>query len=395
MTAKPLVWLLLLFQAGAPLLLHAQNTNRFTGNDTIFRIGVLLPLHSNRVFVNSEEDFFFPAETQTAVEYYQGLLLALEELANRGMNADIQVVNTSDSAQLEQDLRLLQNAHLLFTTAQGHALKHINRFSARHQVPLVYAGPVPSMQTWNNPYFILTSATLRTHCEFLFDYIYQRHFADRILLIGQPQVAQEKELTSLFLAANQRKVDSGLYPLPMVVLADSARPLLRQLNDSLSSLLTNVVIVASTDAHFINSVTTQLVRHNSKRIQLIGMPGWRALDRLSLSALDTLNCLASSAFFYDRNDSALVAFRKRYQSRFQLSPSENAVRGYDHGLYFGNQLYRFGRWMMGAFPPPAYSPLACVFKVVPVMKGEDVIYRENKGLFLLTVDRRKWRKATG
>lgn len=366
--------------------------DRFNYRDSTFTIGMLLPLHGQQVYVNNKDDYVFPAETQWSVEYYQGALLALEELALQGMKAHVHLIDVTDSVALKQGLGRLQQAHLLFTLAQGEALETINRFSAAGHIPLVYALPAPFPPAIHNQFFIFSSPTLRSHAEFLFDYVYRRHFGDRILLVHRADVPQENEIAAYVVQANQRKKASGLYPLPLVHLADSAHRVIRQLQDSLSSLLHNVVLIASNDESFVQAVGMQLMRQSDKRIQLIGLPSWRNLSRLPLPMLDTLNCLVSAGFFLDRNDTALLQFRQRYQQRFQTPPSEYSVRGYDHGRYFGNQLYRFGRWMMGAFPAPQQPPLATAFKVVPVLRGEEILYRENKGIFLLVFADGNWRR---
>src|SRR6185295_17669441 len=51
-----------------------------------YTIALLLPFHAGRVYVEDLNggDYFFPDETQVAVEYYQGALLALDSLSKIG-----------------------------------------------------------------------------------------------------------------------------------------------------------------------------------------------------------------------------------------------------------------------------------------------------------------------
>ncbi|MCS6991517.1 MAG: hypothetical protein NZL95_06600 [Chitinophagales bacterium] len=311
------------------------------------------------------------------------------------MKAQLHIVDILDSTDFSRGLKQLSNAHLLFGMFHGKELKTINELSFSNHIPVVYALPTLTSPVSGNQYFILGSATLRSHCEYLFEYVYRRHFGDRVLLVGRKQVAQEMEVLSYFQSLNQKKTEAGLYPLPWIVFQDTGRLALRNLADSLSHLLTNVVILASNDAQFINSIMHHLSKHAEKSIKLIGMPGWRTLERISPSLLDSFDCLISTSFFYERTDSAVQHFRNNYQARFLVPPSEHALRGYDHGKYFGNQLAQFGRWMLGVFPPPASPPVASVFKVVPVMQGENVLYRENKGVFLLRYTQGKWQRFSG
>ncbi len=381
-----------------PLVGIAQQRTGTEFLKEVYRIGLFLPMHSHGVYFDeASQEFVFPTEAQAAAEYYLGALLAFEDLAKAGMKVHLEVIDASkDSLALDSVLKQpqMRELDLIFGPFSGMALLQLYQHSSKYRIPLVSPFSVLPVSNQPNEYFIQANPSLLSHCRYLFDHIYNLHYYDRILLVGRPQNKMDRLAMDYFQLLNAQRIESGRYPLAMAILDDSSARVASQLADSLSFVRPNVVIVASTDESFVQSVLTTLVSATQKApVRVFGMPNWKIFERTPYWLLDTVQATISATFFLNPQDSAVIIFQANYQKRHGVPPTLFSVHGYDQAFYFGKQLYRFGKMMMGVFPPPNYTPLATRFQVVPVMQGETVTHRENRGLTLLQFRQAQWTRV--
>ncbi len=361
----------------------------------VYRIGLFLPMHSHGVYFDeTTQEFVFPSEAQAAAEYYLGALLAFEDLAVAGMRMHLEVIDASkDSLALDSVLKQprMRELDLMFGPFSGTASLQLYQHSAKYRIPLVSPFSVLPVSSQPNEYYIQANPSLLSHCRFLFDHIYNLHYYDRVILVGRPQNKTDRLAMDYFQQLNAQRIESGRYPLPMAVLDDSSGMAASRLADSLSFVRPNVVIVASTDEPFVQSVLTTLASAaHDVPVRVFGLPNWKIFERTPYWLLDTVHATISATFFLNPLDSAVMIFQANYQKRHGVAPTVFSVHGYDQAYYFGKQLYRFGKMMMGVFPPPNYTPLATRFQVVPVMESETVTHRENRGLTLLQFRQARW-----
>ncbi|MBA2422289.1 MAG: hypothetical protein H0V61_03600, partial [Chitinophagales bacterium] len=108
-----------------------------------YTIALLLPFESNKVYISDlakETSYYFPQETQLAVEYYQGAMMALDSLQKMGLKSKVFVYDVGlDTIAFKNVLRKpeMKNTDLLIGPVSNRSLKIASQFSLKNKVTLV------------------------------------------------------------------------------------------------------------------------------------------------------------------------------------------------------------------------------------------------------------------
>ncbi len=378
----------------------AQNVDAaFRPQDSTYTIAFLLPFNNGKIFIRNLEnsDFYFPGESQTSIEYYQGALLAVDSLVKQGMNMRLLTYDVgNDTATVNAILNkpILKTANLIIGPLNGYALKATAEYSAREHIPLLSPLSATSIPSDPNQFYILANATMRTHCEQIYEYLLQHDLTHRIILLYRNR-DEDLELLKYFREYSAKKIAQENRPLIFTELNDSLRKNHARLQDSLFRTNKNIVIVLSNSETFVRGVLKQVADIKADYdIQVVGMPTWLNFDMVPEDFFDSSKVIITSSYFLDKSSVNAINFKNSYTNKFKVNPSEYAVLGYDEMFYFGSHLQQLGaRLFLSVFPSAMGLTSATSFKVVPVMQQErEVMYRENKSLFFLHRDGGTWIK---
>lgn len=358
-----------------------------------YTIVFLLPFNAQKTFINdlSTSDFLMPDDARISAELYQGAILALDSLKKLGFNATIysfDIQNDSSSIQNILKKNELKEANLIIGPLNGNSLKQAASFAVREHIPLI--SPLSATVPGNEPnqFLFLANATIQTHCEFIYDYLVQHELVHRIILLYRKNSA-DAELAKYIKDYKAKMVEQGTPNIHFVEVSDSSKAGFSRLKDSLYFTDKNVIVLLSNEELFVrNTVKTISDLRTTYSIELIGMPTWSNFLQISRPHLDTLKARITTSFFADTNDVQIKAYRKSYETKFGFPATTTSLRGYDLMLYYGWQLLKFDDKFMGFFPPASLPGMK--FKVVPVMKSPDIIYRENKSVLLLQSKNGQW-----
>jgi hypothetical protein len=371
-------------------------------NDSIvnheYTIAFLLPFNANKVYIRDlqQSDFYLPEETQIAVAFYEGALLALDSLAKQGFHCTVLVFDIgNDSASVNAVLSKpqLREANLIIGPLSGYALKAASAFSNETHIPLISPLSAAYISDAPNQFFILANATLRTHCEAIYDYLLQHEITSHVLLVYRKK-PEDLELVN-YLKDYRAKKDSAGYPeIRFIEFSDSSRMTSLKLRDSLFITQKNIIVVPSNEETFVRSILKKAAMlHADYNLEVIGMPTWINFDALPAENLDSLKTLITSSFWLDKTSWQAQKFQVLYFKKYGVNPMDYAVRGYDEMYYFGLHLMQLDKLFISVFPPGTGLSGATAFNVVPVMEKErDVWYRENKSIFFLQHDSGAWKK---
>ncbi len=368
-------------------------------HDSAYTIALLLPFNSQKVFVRDlqQSDFYFPDESQIAVEFYQGAMLALDSLKQMGLNATVLVYDVgNDSVTVNNVLAKpqLKDANLIIGPLSGYALKATTAFSFNEHIPLVSPLSASVNSSSPNQFFILANATIRTHCEAIYDYLLKHELTHRMILLYRNK-PDDLELVNFIKNYRDKQTEAGNPELKFVELTDSTRTTYRKLRDSLFLTDKNILLVPSNDQSFVRSVLKQVTNLKSDyTIEVFGMPTWSNFDLVPSENFDSSNVHLTSSFWLDRTLPHAITFKNAYSEKYKVNPSEYSVRGYDEMFYFGSHMQRFGsRLFLSVFPSADGLTSATAYRIIPVMRDEqEVIYRENQTVFFLQHQNGNWEK---
>lgn len=314
-----------------------------------YDIAVFLPFNLQN-YPDGFEQTDLSKKTKLAVEFYEGILIGLDDLASRSqININVQVFDTQKSeAEVQQILANgnLYDVDLIIGPIYNAPLKAVANFAQQYQIHQVSPLSPSTRVTTNNPYYLMASPPIETHLAAIYDYVRKSYHNNQRLITVSDNNAKEINLAqSLHNYANtttQNGEGFGYANIQHVVYGTSNNP--NDLEFYLSPNEENIIVVTSFNELFINKLLVNLLplRHRYP-ITLFGMPNWKNMKTLEIDYLSKLNYHTTTHFWKDINSIAQKEFNRVYEERYQRQPSQYASTGYDITTYFGKLMKAYGR----------------------------------------------------
>ncbi|MFI5135972.1 MAG: ABC transporter substrate-binding protein, partial [Chitinophagales bacterium] len=358
-------------------------------------IAFIFPFNSQKVFITdlSQSKYYFPEETQIAAEFLQGALLAANALKEEGLDAKILVYDSgSDSSTIKTVLRNpdLKNAALIFAPFDNYQLKMVSNFAEREHVPVVSPLSVSFSNADSNHYLILANASLKTHCEQLYDYMLTRALAHRTLMVYRKN-QQDEEIANYFKKFAAQKTGEGSYALKFIEITDSSKTTYSNLRDSLFQTDVNQILIPSIDEPFVRTMLKELYNlRDDYKFRVYGLPTWNSFDLIPDEQFDSLNVVITASFWLNKTSQAATDFKTKYSAEYGVNPSEYSVRGYDEGFYFFSQLMEHEDLCSALPSEKPTSLLATSYNFSSEETDKPFRFLENRSIFLLGRSDGKW-----
>ncbi|GGG31173.1 hypothetical protein GCM10011344_35120 [Dokdonia pacifica] len=300
------------------------------------KVVLMLPFGLNRTTADSLSN----AETiikkdralRISLDFYSGVLLALDHAKQRGISTDLQIFDTeyirSDGAATNArkvERIITANDFSDVDVVIGPLLaSNFNRASsllARQRIPLISPLTTQAVDFRSNVFQSRPSeAQMR---EVMLDYLKPRVAGKNIIIIADKKNSKIKaRLQSLFPSAKVVTIREG----------DNG-PYLGQydITDKISEFQENWVIVETNDVPLISSITTKLnTIITTRKVSLFTTSRGRAYDSDAIQHMHLMNL----NFHYPSMNkeytySTTKEFVDAYEDRYDITPSKEAIRGYD------------------------------------------------------------------
>ena len=265
-------------------------------------------------------------KSKTAIQYYSGVLLALDMLKSLGYNIDIKVIDVpNDSVCMSiLDSTILDDRSLIVGPLHANQFKKLaNRYgsdSNRKLVsPLSYKNVIKNHE---NTYQFVPFSNVQI--DTIVDLIAKKYSSENLLIIGNEQEMGllRKFKSSLSLNTNLK------YKLYTVSQGLPEKEMMKQKLDESE----NVVVVASNNRAFVGRVIPMLASMEDTLFTVYGLESWNRFSSLDEIELNLLNVHYPSVFFHDENQ-LFNEFRDNYHYRFKEYPSKYAFAAYKQFLF--------------------------------------------------------------
>ena len=307
-------------------------------------VAIMLPFNVGDYYPNEAYDSI-PKKSRMALEYYEGILVALDNLRGKGFDYNVKVYDTeNNTAKVGQILAEpeMKNMNLIIGPIYNRPLKTVADFARQHQI--YHVSPLsPSKKiTHNNPYYLVANPSVEAHCAAMYDYI-SKNFSNKKIIVISGDDGREQNLANLFYQFANKNNSAESYPsanITQVTYIDQSE---EELESYFSAGQQNIIIVTS----FKELQVADMLRkihffHNRYQIALFGMPNWTELEALDLEYLVNLNFHISSPIWVNEFSPEHQQFKQAYKAKFSTFPSENAIKGYDLMGSFAQMMQTYG-----------------------------------------------------
>jgi len=307
------------------VIAHERNRN--------FNVSLVLPLGSKKEEIQDMDANF--------LDFYEGFLLALEDMKNQGMNLTLQVLDMSNysSGTLLAQSGKLDKSDLIIGPIYEKEIAPVLEHVERLDIPIVSPmDPKTESLVNNHPRFYQVNTGSYNIQYNLLSSIPEN---DHITLIYE-ESGHDKELVDISksilnkLGVTYNSISYGVL---------SGRGMTPKIGEKLSKTKTNAIVVLSNSEAFVSDVLRNLNLLNTINgytISLYGTSKWRSFERVDINNYHSMNLHLAIQHYVDYNNSDVKKFLARFRAIYGCEPNPYSFQAYDVARYFLNQLYVYG-----------------------------------------------------
>ncbi len=311
---------------------------RSTDPKSTINIALALPFQMDKVTENSKID----GNTDKFLEFYQGMLLAVDSLKKQGLSFNLYVYDSGKSEMEIKTMLLnpeLKNMDILIGPAYTVQIKPMSDFALLNNVKLIIPFSSKSEETKSNPNIFQINTPQALMNKLIADQFIS-HFAYKniILLRFKTAAYDDKaafadELEVALKAANVKYT---------TVWYDTMENIRKELSD----MKENVIVTLTTNQVALSQALPVLnMLGDKKSISLFGFPEWQTYQSIS-KELFRLNTYIPSSFFVDYKDQNVKNYLKKYRYFYNAEPAnivpQYGLLGYDIVMYFSEAISKYG-----------------------------------------------------
>lgn len=298
------------------------------------RIGILFPFTDSKGSVQKDK----------LAEYYQGFLIALKEMKEKGLNAEIYTFDTGTEKNTKRLESLLgtnemKNLHLIIGGVSEAQVNTLSKFSKETGIKYVLPFGATNSISANSNIFQMTTSTSSLYTDIAFAFI-KRFSNDNIIFVSEK--GSDNNKSDFVNELKKNLTNSGI---TFKSIANSEN-LLNSIKGQLSSTQRNVILPTSSSEGSLRRITgTIATLPTSGSLTLFGYPEWQTY-RHQQANLHKFDAYIYSTFFLDEQQKKVQDFAEQYRYWYN-KPIINsfprwAFLGYDTGLFFLTALKDYG-----------------------------------------------------
>ncbi|HCC69854.1 MAG TPA: hypothetical protein DEQ09_01675, partial [Bacteroidales bacterium] len=342
-----------------PLMLDENSSRKYIDSSDVHRQG-----RKKYKVVYRPSDWIYP-RSEVFIEFYEGALLAIEALKQKGLDIDLQVFDTMrDSLRVERYLETgrLRDADLIVGPVYPDNLELVARYARRYRIPVV--SPLASQKPEIlriNPYLFKVQPSLNVVQDALAEEI--SNYYDHNLVFVHADSIWSPDLSIEFKDKIYRRLRLKV-PFDDISFREVFFTSRSKYNDTINIIdhamtvdRPNLLILASDDEAVMSEVIVNvhaLLRRYD--VKLIGYPDIRWLDNLDPMYFYELGIMLFTPNWVDYGQNDVRQFLKKYRELFKMEPPMRsyAWQSYDIMYYFISGLAIHGSEFM--YRPSMHKP---------------------------------------
>ena len=298
---------------------------RTRGKEKTLEIGLYLPISA------AVADSLKPsARSLSFLAFYQGALMAVDQLAKTGLKTKLYVYDTEKMASTIDALVKkpeFLSLDLLIGPVYPELQRQVSELSAKNRIPMVSPLSSDDKFTKTNPCYFQVNPIKKLRMEATADYLSKEFAKEKIIFLATENgSAETKGIQEELTRKNGQR--------------GAAKGLLRTYNiwsngiDGLESQLQadkqNILVMAEMNEVNVSIAMNRLALLSKKYpITLVGVQEFAKMQSIEIENLHNVNLRFLSSFFVDYTLPSVTTFVESFKAEFGTEPSLFAFQGYD------------------------------------------------------------------
>lgn len=297
----------------------------------------------------------YPA-TRSILSFYEGVLLALDSLNQKGIKVRLDLYDTRDKKDAVSSILKEHDfveTDLIVGPVDLELQEIVSAYSAKNRIPMLVPFFNSEELLENNPYFIQVNPSkeylMRKTADFISDAYYNKNFI--ILTLGSYTQLKEFDLVRMvrdkfFRNGIYHNLDNILFT--QVDFTEGGTMGYWQVKKTLRSDMENVIFIPATDqrsereALLSRAINSLNVLAEEFDITLVGVSDYPRFKSINAEYYHRLKLHYLTPNYVDYDNDAVNRFIDKYRQHFSAEPDMLSFRGYDLMMYFASAHARFG-----------------------------------------------------
>ena len=270
------------------------------------------------------------------LEFYEGALLAIDELRDRGYSVTLYVFDTERSRERTGEILRkweMEEMDLIIGPVNFWNLEIVADFARRHEIPMVSPFSSDREIVRYNPYVFQVTPSydveFKSWAEYLSDYY------DKTIIVFHDGDSTEyhriRLLKEELFMKIEEKADLEDVVFKEVVMNDSV---FVDMNHVLTQDGENLVVVPSDNEAYVSNVISPLFYLlDQYDIEVAGMPQWNKFRNIDLEYFHKLQMSYFTSFYVDYEKPEMKEFIQRFREVYYTEPYRVSPRGYNLSVY--------------------------------------------------------------
>jgi LysM repeat protein/ABC-type branched-subunit amino acid transport system substrate-binding protein len=341
-----------------PLFIHANDTLNRTlqsleipADSLMFEDEIIDLQKDTLVEMDEPQDMFhgFYRESENYLQFYEGVLLAVDSLQRAGMNIRLNVIDTQqnpDSIREHIYTQQFLETDLIIGPVYAQVQEEVASIAAKNRIPMISPLSSISEELDSNPYYFQVNPTRDFLTLETAELLEEEYFNSNFIVINTAHsngltegkvvdLIREKMTYSGYWGQSEG-MDFKMYDF------SSDGPF------GLSRLFThgkeNVVFVSSMnegDLSVILSNINNLAEEYS--ITLVGFNRYEQFHSISKEFFHNLKLQYITPYWTDYQNPETIRILEKFKAEFKTEPNNFGMQGYDVSFYFLSAMMRFGK----------------------------------------------------
>lgn len=294
-------------------------------------------------------------KAESFLEFYEGVLLAVDSMQRQGMNIELLVFDASNKNMINGLLQLdvFRSLNLIIGPVYPELQETVASFAAKNRIPMV--SPLANTGSFeeNNPYYFKVNPTREYQVELTGRYIAGEFSDNNFIVLPMPGNSNSTEA---------RIAELGKSKLMAVKQANGGRKNLlheysfqqqglhgvKELMDATGE---NVFMIPSDNEAQVSVAVTNLnALAENYNVVLMGTSNFPKLKSIQTENYHRVRLRYLSPTFVDYNKPLVRHFITQYRAAFSAEPTQFSYQGFDVSYYFMSALYRYGKDFRSCLP---------------------------------------------
>lgn len=280
------------------------------------------------------------------IEFYQGMLLALDRLKNEGVSVNLKVFDSQaegTSVQPLIDSGKMDDVDIVFGPRWSNQITEMARWSTAHQVPLVLPMNATADDVFNNPYVYQLNTPQSYFNQEIYNHFLEQFTDPNVIILDADEYRKNDFIDGLKTVLTDHDIPYS------TIMVDTAYQVLM---DTLVPYKQNIMIINSPSSGPLNTmlpVLQLITRLKAPEVEthLFGYPEYQIYAADHLDELYEVDTWFYSWFYTNNMLRESVdfnaLFRRSFSRQMMVSYPSFASYGYDTGYYFLKGLSVFGK----------------------------------------------------